>query len=1008
MEAIFKLVLITSLYAGIVGIVLIAIKAALKNKINPKWHYLLWIILIMKLVMPFGPESAFSLFNFLEPISKGLDYSLASDGVSNRLQDEFQYLSIEEIAQGNNPNNLPEVGVGVSSLDDGINVKQMLPYIWLLGVILMLAWLFFANDRFTRKLKKNGSPAPSVMIELLTKSKQAAGVKGNIEILIQNIVKTPSLIGVFRPKILLTSDILSLSDREISYILLHELTHYRRKDLLVNYLLLTLQIIHWFNPIIWYCFLKIRQDMEVAADESVLTLLNPSEYKEYGKALLAVLESLSLKTRLAPRLVGMVDDRKNIERRIKMIKMAEFFKSNRRRVILTGIICAVILGGFLWTSASAKADPYEIGGFTVEVPSGWKVGGNENELFFTKDNIPIGGIQILKYYPDQPLPVPNHSEKKSEKVITGLIAKGVLMNLDLTQSAASGDTTVKNENHLLLIFAGSKEIYNIYTDTQYAKESDLIKIGKSLKISPNNLTKKISEDQTKAALKYDVELLLKYKTDYVGDNVKVVHLIDSLPLPYKYSHGEVSLQTEKEPYGVTVNYKIEAQGSAKEEIISAYRKNALVMFALIKNVDVINFNWDLGGEHLQYTATRADLQKSYPRDLREYAKDTTTLELLLRSSDLVLVTGPEKYTPAMSSTPGIKIDTRYNGSADKIRYSVDYGTLITWDSKSGQISEKGKTAEVSFNIPVYWSPLGEDLGKSKDLEISAKVNVTQNNSIVAEKQLKIKYDGSFYYPVTSSPDVISQTTQISAKLQNSIEKAVSQAIKDSGKSYLQGEALTEGHVILEVEEKDGTAIAYTVASVGWFGFENSIFTNISGSGAIPTVIKFSKNELGEYSLLEYKEPMDGAGYVESIKKMFPQRLWDSVLKPDRYPELAQQKEDQAGQYLQSINRSAKVQAGYVEKELVKINVEASNTLFTLNTKRDSELNKFPYWIGTKEYVVNGERFIYETSQSKTTDGYDLITFRKTKEDEKVVVEYQYKIVGNEPVQMVITSVPTIQ
>lgn len=256
-------------------------------------------------------------------------------------------------------------------------------------------------------------------------------------------------------------------------------------------------------------------------------------------------------------------------------------------------------------------------------------------------------------------------------------------------------------------------------------------------------------------------------------------------------------------------------------------------------------------------------------------------------------------------------------------------------------------------------------------------------------------------------DAISQNSAAQPVTGQSIEEAVSLAVKEKGKGYLEGEVLTEGHKILEVEEKAGTVIAYTVASIGWFSFENGIFTGTSGSGAIPTVMTFAQNAHGEYSLLEYKEAEDGSGYGNSIKKNFPQRLWDSIFSGEHYPELVVQKEAQARQYLQSIGRDAQVSQEYVEKKLVDINAEASNKLFAELTKRDAELNRFPYWIGTKEYLDQGERFIYETSQDKTSDGY-LITFRKSKEDGRVELEYQYKIVGNELTLVFLQSTPELK
>ncbi len=242
-----------------------------------------------------------------------------------------------------------------------------------------------------------------------------------------------------------------------------------------------------------------------------------------------------------------------------------------------------------------------------------------------------------------------------------------------------------------------------------------------------------------------------------------------------------------------------------------------------------------------------------------------------------------------------------------------------------------------------------------------------------------------------------QTSPSGPQVSKEIDTSVSDAIKSRRTAYGPGEVATEGHIILGTENSNGTTKVYTIASYAAFGFENGIFTTVSGSGAIPTVITFSKNDHGEYSLLDYKEPMDGAGNTDSLKKMFPNRYREQVLSADKYySELSKQQEAQAAEYLKSIGRTAQVSAAHVPKKLPDINVQASNKLFSELTKSNPFLNNCPYWLGTREQIENGIRYIYETAQSKTSDGYDLITFRKTKEGGTVVEEEKYKIVGLEP------------
>jgi len=276
--------------------------------------------------------------------------------------------------------------------------------------------------------------------------------------------------------------------------------------------------------------------------------------------------------------------------------------------------------------------------------------------------------------------------------------------------------------------------------------------------------------------------------------------------------------------------------------------------------------------------------------------------------------------------------------------------------------------------------------------------VLRSKPFVGSPELTVSTDCSGYQAAVPSGDVIiTDSLLMPSPNPDSLEEAVSRAVKSQGKSYLAGEAVTEGHIILDSEEKDGQVKVYTIAAIGWFSFENEIFTTVSGSGPIPTVMTFSKNENGVYVLLRYQEPQDGALLTSSVKKMFPQKLWPQVLTEDKwYPELVKQKENQAAAYLKSIGREAQVRAGYVEKKLIDIDAEACDKLFTELTKNDSYLNSCPCWVGSREAIENGVRYIYETSRSKTGDGYDLIIFQKKKDNGSIVMEAKYKIVGNEP------------
>jgi hypothetical protein len=492
--------------------------------------------------------------------------------------------------------------------------------------------------------------------------------------------------------------------------------------------------------------------------------------------------------------------------------------------------------------------------------------------------------------------------------------------------------------------------------------------------------------------------LFAHRSQYIGDAGNIGNLLSKLPLG-EYKKG-ISLATEHKPYGLTVNYDISNAGTYTDLIDVTLHDNAVIIFALIKNVEQISFNIASdtaeANNQLKYQYTRTGVQQSYQQDPWEYSRDIKVFSDFLNQLAFKLLVFPEQYTPAMSSTPGIRIAAEYRNPVGKVRYAADNGVLFKWDSSTGQMSGGAKTVELPYGNSVYWSPVSKDgqINGAENTKVTVTIFDPQGNK-VGEKLATIRCADSMYQ-VQPAPGIVIGVQRQDAEPGN-LEQAVSAAIKDQGKGYLDGECITEGHIILDTEERDGTVKAYTVASVGWFGFENGVFTKISGSGAIPTVMTFSRNEQGIYSIREYKEPVDGAGYTDSVKKMFPAKLHAQVLANGKYnPDLIRQQEEQAAKYLTGIGRSAKVNAGHVAKQLVDINVEASNKLFSELTKYDSFLNSCPYWIGSREQIEDGVRYIYETSQSKTSDGHDLVVFKKTRADGTVVKEAKYKIMGSEP------------
>lgn len=144
-------------------------------------------------------------------------------------------------------------------------------------------------------------------------------------------------------------------------------------------------------------------------------------------------------------------------------------------------------------------------------------------------------------------------------------------------------------------------------------------------IGCGNNSDKISTQDGKTTSQIETYDLIKYKDSYVGDNSSVGNIIGKLP-GNEYNAG-FSLQTDKEPYGITINYKAKENLSednynkfwSDKKVTEFLEKNAVVVLALVKNAEIIEFNVDSIGE-VNYKYDRKSLEQKYGGNLKDLFK----------------------------------------------------------------------------------------------------------------------------------------------------------------------------------------------------------------------------------------------------------------------------------------------------------------------------------------------------------------------------------------------------
>ncbi|MGH8247756.1 MAG: Kelch repeat-containing protein, partial [Gammaproteobacteria bacterium] len=201
----------------------------------------------------------------------------------------------------------------------------------------------------------------------LEDSKESMNVTTPVVVIESARIQSPMLHGFLRPRLLLPEGLMArLSPGQLRHVFLHELAHVRRCDILVNWLATWLQILHWFNPLVWLAFWCMRNERELTADRLALSSAKGNERLEYGETLLMLVQLFRAR-RYLPSLAGILEVKGQIESRIAEI--ANFQNASRRPVLAFALLTS--LGIATLTDATLSRQEFRSG--ETEVTTGtWR------------------------------------------------------------------------------------------------------------------------------------------------------------------------------------------------------------------------------------------------------------------------------------------------------------------------------------------------------------------------------------------------------------------------------------------------------------------------------------------------------------------------------------------------------------------------------------------------------------------------------------------------------------
>lgn len=278
MENFFLHLLNMSLTAGVLVVVVMLLRVVFHKA--PRWiHCLLWALVAVRLLCPFTIESHLSLMPDTPAVSlpaPAPDAPPVADtpvmtpvpdtpAVTPPAVDTPPMTVIPPVAD---TPSAPDASLSAPTPEESADPWQIAltvaAYAWLAGVVILAAYALFTTLRLRRQVG------------------EAAHLEGNLWQC--DHIRSPFILGVFRPRIYLPSD---LSGGARHSVVAHEQAHLHRRDHWwkpLGFLLLT---VYWFNPLMWVAYIFLCRDIEAACDERVVRNMNAADRKAYSEALLS-------------------------------------------------------------------------------------------------------------------------------------------------------------------------------------------------------------------------------------------------------------------------------------------------------------------------------------------------------------------------------------------------------------------------------------------------------------------------------------------------------------------------------------------------------------------------------------------------------------------------------------------------------------------------------------------------------------------------------------------------
>lgn len=366
--------------SSVLILILLLADALLRKKIRAVFRYWIWMVVLLKLVLPTSLSSPISLGRWFgdelasveitqriaEPEAKVVppppaavpmpsnpiadETAIHSPAVSPRMPDTPAETVVPEVKPASAaPEPMAPPPVPITPLS-----RQGILFLLWLAVVVAMGLLLLQRAAFVRGLVAQAREADDSMVRMLVHCCKHMRVRKKVGLKVSMNATSPAVCGLFRPVILVPENLTpSLSSNQLHVVLLHELAHIKRGDLWVNLAQTVLQILYFYNPLFWLANAIIRRAREQAVDETVLVAMGENA-EQYPQALVDVAKLAFKRPALSLRLIGVVESKGALSGRVKRILTRPIPKT--AKLGLVGLASLFMAGAVLLPMAKARSD----------------------------------------------------------------------------------------------------------------------------------------------------------------------------------------------------------------------------------------------------------------------------------------------------------------------------------------------------------------------------------------------------------------------------------------------------------------------------------------------------------------------------------------------------------------------------------------------------------------------------------------------------------------------------